>query len=242
MEVINCTWELNNLNKRTCEIILEEENIDIQHLSKIQSNYDYIVIKIPSSNVRICQILSNLGFYFIETQISLHFKINKMQTLNKTAQYYLPKLSLVPCDDTPSIENVINHISADMFSTDRIALDCHFGIEMSNNRYRNWIRNTISIGNYKLFNIKVSSMIVGFCYLKILEDGVDYVLGGLYPEYQGHGLGLAESLSACRYIKMNGLNFVDATVSSNNINVLRCFMDCGYSIERFKYVFTKVIR
>lgn len=242
MKIVDCYWENANLQKRTCEISIEAQgnDIDIQELKVIEDNYDYIVIKADSGNVSIYQQLSSLGYYFVENQICIGFRTKEKNNLSKIAARYLEKLSLIECVDEEHIGRILSKIGGDLFYTDRIALDPHFSIEVANRRYSNWILNTVKDSDYRLFEIQLGGERVGFCYFKCSGFSTDYLLGGLYKDYQSSGFGILIPLSAISFADQNQIKQICTSISSNNIGVIRCYMECGYDILKMRYVFAKV--
>lgn len=240
MKTTNCVWEKDNLQKNTCEVTLDQDEVlTSAQIQTLESNFDYLVVKTPEKSVAAYKTLCDNGFHFVESQIDLHFRVSKQNTQSKLVKYFLPKVRLEKCDEKQTAI-IIRKIYEGLFTTDRISLDSNFGIKCANKRYANWIMNTIKNPDYELCNYYVGNINTGFCYFRKTETAIHYILGALYPEFQGRGFGIVEPLVSCIFMKEKGYKAVDTSVSSNNLDVLKCYMECGFTIERIKNIFVKV--
>jgi len=242
MTTTDCVWEMANLNKKTCEVTLNRnEKINIDEIQKIERTFGYVVVKVPDKSVSSYSQLERMGYSFIETQFNIKYCSVLANSSSKKVKYFANKISLKVCDNRDSINNIIDRINQGLFTTDRIALDSNFGIEIANKRYSNWILNTIAQHGYELCDIFVGKLNVGFCYFSNNESDVHYILGGIYPEYQGKGFGIVEQLVSCIYMENHGLQNVVTSISSNNIDVLKGYLECGFEITAINNVFVKVL-
>jgi len=74
MKVVDANWEKENILKKTIEITFdnnEDKNIIKSRVNEIIDGYEYIVIKSPIGRIDINKYLSTIGFYFVESQLSL---------------------------------------------------------------------------------------------------------------------------------------------------------------------------
>jgi len=72
MKTTNCLWELDNLGKRVAEVTLDDgERVDDVSFRQLEDIYDYIVVKAPPCNAPQYKILADLGYSFIESQITV---------------------------------------------------------------------------------------------------------------------------------------------------------------------------
>lgn len=240
--MVACPWEKENLNRNVCELYFgDKEEFSETKILELEELYDYIISKVGIKQVSIYKQLSENDFYFIETQLSISYKPSEC-TIGRLANYFRSKIHLYPCRDNKDVQAILLKIKENLFSTDRIALDPHFDIQTANLRYCNWISNTINDSNFTLYRIVVGSLEIGFCYFK--DDGLttNYILGGLYKECQGKGFGVVEPLASIIHMENLNLNKVITNVSSNNLEVLQCYLECGFTIEKVNYVFAKMLR
>ena len=242
MKIVNCTWEEPNLGKKTCEVTVSSDECEsvLDQLRMLEQNFEYIVCKVPDCSTSLYKELGQQGFYFVENQINITYRQTTSPRMGKLAKRYLEKIVLKPVQDKDGMELILSKIGEDLFYTDRIALDPSFGIFQSNKRYSNWIRNTYGTPEYDLFEICLNEKAIGFSYFKTNGDTTDYLLAGLYPEYQSSGFGVMIPLASISFIARIGIKHVETSISSNNINVVRCYMECGFDIQKMTYVFAKV--
>lgn len=241
MRIIDCFWEKDNLGMSTCEItVFPDDSLSETVLSDLEQEYQYVVVKIPVGNVALHLQLTQKGYYFLESQLSVGLRLPVGRGMGKFAEKYMGRIALKKCDTAKEQENIISLIGDDTFETDRIALDPHFGRFTANKRYRNWMQSTINAPGYELYQITIREKMVGFAYFYTKEGKTDYLLAGLFREYKFSGLGILVPLSALVYAKDGGLSKVSTSISSNNFNVVRCYLECGFVIEKINYVFAKV--
>ena len=70
MEIVNCYWEKDNLNKDVVEITFSlSDNFNVDEIISLESQYDYIVIKVPMNMVNVNFQLSKIGYILVENQI-----------------------------------------------------------------------------------------------------------------------------------------------------------------------------
>ena len=240
--MIVCPWEKENLNRNVCKLYFgDKEDFSETKILELEKLYDYIISKVGIKQVPIYKQLSENGFYFLETQLSISYKHSEC-TMGRLASYFRPKVKLYPCRDNKEVQAILSKIKENLFSTDRIALDPHYNIQTANLRYCNWITNTINDNGFTLFKIMVGSLEIGFCYFNDVGPTTNYILGGLYKEYQGKGFGVVEPLASIIHMESRNLDKVFTNVSSNNLKVLQCYLECGFTIEEVNYVFAKMLR
>ena len=242
MKIVDCIWELKNLDKRTVEISVGKEDIfnrDI--IEQSISNYEYAVVKVPMDMPSFNIGLSNMGFVCIETQmnvgINLHdFDFSKVEHLYSDTSY-----ELINNDD--DFTSVVSNLLPGMFSTDRISLDSQFGEAIACRRYINWLTSEYESKRSQLIKVIYKNEHIGFMLIKIDGDTIDLILNGLYKQYQGKGLGILTPASPMMYIKKNSLNIAQevTSISSNNIPVVKLYNRLNFQLLQQTYVFVKHI-
>ena len=80
MKIVHATWEKRNFGRDAYEVTLDRKDMDdvsavIGTLSDARFNETYVCVKLPVGNLKIVHALEDLGFRFLETQLSLidHF-------------------------------------------------------------------------------------------------------------------------------------------------------------------------
>lgn len=242
MKIINCFWEEENLKRKTCEIKLDASELlpKLEEFTDLCSDYEYQIVKARDRDIRLYKQLSEYGFYLTETQIEVSFDKKGFDKMGHIAKKYIDRITLSYCEDDASVQSTINKITDNLFFTDRIALDPSFNIAIANQRYRNWIKNTIDRNNHHLCKILFGSKEIGFGYFSVDEGFVNYILGGIYPQYQKLGLGISIPLVPIVYMKSENVEKISTHISTNNLNVIRCYIEAGYNVCDIKYVFAKI--
>lgn len=244
MNTVDCTWELINLGVKTCEISFDKGEKDLSELLLIlEKDYKYIVVKAPVGDYANYSILSNNYYSFNESVIGVEKQFQTFVEEDKYIKYYLKRSTLLRIESVERMQSVLDKIDTSMFNTDRIALNPYFGCEVANRRYRNWICQEYNAESY-LFEIEFNKQVVGFCLMKIDGSSVVYLLGGIYPSYKGLGVGLLIPLAPYLFAKNYEdivLMKVKTHISSNNMEIVRCYTNLGYSITSIDYVFSKLV-
>lgn len=242
MKVTDCVWEIDNLGVKTCEVVCEnDEIIEERELNDLEKTFKYIVVKVSKGLFRNFEILSKNGYIFNEAQLSVSKQFKNFVSNDKLVNYCLNKTYLSKCNDKTELDFVLDKMNG-VFDTDRIAINPNFGIDLGNKRYRNWIDGEFGNSNFYLYRIMSNDSCVGFCSFKKHESYIDYQLGGLFDGYRNSGLGLIIPLCPYKHMLLSeGMEKLccKTKISSNNPNVVNCYLYCGYRIDEVCYVFTK---
>ena len=242
MKVIDCTWELKNLNKKTVEISVGKEDIFSRDLIEQSiSNYEYAVVKVPMDIPAFNIGLSDMGFVCLETQMNVGISLHDFD-FSKVAHLY-NDTSYEPIDSNDDFMQVVSNLRPGMFSTDRISLDPKFGEDIACQRYINWLTSEYESKRSQLVKVIYKNEHIGFMLIKTDGDTIDLILNGLYKQYQGKGLGILTPASPMMYIKKNSLNITKevTSISSNNIPVVKLYNRLNFQLLQQTYVFVKHI-
>lgn len=240
MEVIDCYWEEVNLGEKTCELDISEAVLPVTEIQDLVPKYKYMVIKTGTGNLPFYRDLSAIGFYFVENQISLSVNSALINKNDIVINKFLNKASIEECRSMTDLEEILKNIDDSMFSTDRIALDDYYGTAIANRRYKNWIRTSFEQSQIHIMKIMYKGQNVGFGMLKDEGHKIDYLLGGIFSEYKMLGTGILVPLVPYMYLLKDERRAMIATkVSSNNLDVLKCYMNCNYNMVDMKYIFVR---
>ncbi len=238
MKVIDCNWELRNINKKTVEISIEEnEFFEEDVINQMILGYEYVVIKVPMNMPAFNFGLTKMGYVNIETQMNVgidleNFDFSTVSHLFKDTTYK----HVVSQEDLYSI---ISNIEPGMFSTDRISIDPVFGEEIGCRRYINWLTTEFESKRSQLVQVFYCHEHVGFLLFRVINDTIKIVLNGLYKPFHGKGLGLLTPASALMYSKEKSLPITKAItcISSNNIPVVKLYNKLRFQLLQQTYVF-----
>ena len=241
MKIVDCPWELENLGCRVAEIsTIEDEVIDPSKLVDIESKYDYIVVKIPQLDFSNSKVLSQNGYSFIESQISVEKKIKDVDvTTNKAVAAYYKRFRSERITEEKDLSVLLDNITSEMFHTDRIFIDPEFGPKYSERRYKNWIKTEFKKGAL-VYNHYYRETNIGFSLCKIENNIAHGLLAGVFEKYQNSGMGLFLGFYPILYTQYGADLFVGKS-SSNNMHILRIYQRFLYDLVNIEYVYIKHI-
>ena len=242
MEIVNCYWEKENLNKDVLEITFSlSDNFNVDEIISLESQYDYIVIKVPMNMVNVNFQLSKIGYILVENQIRLCKKYKDFNFDDNLIKRVYPHFDVEFVKDKNDLEEIISKITPNMFSTDRIYLDPYFGPDSSMIRYNNWMRNEFGKEGIFISKLLYDGKNIGFGMAKYQPHIFHGIIGGIYEEYQNSIYGIITASRNFLIAKKKSIqiNEVHTAISSNNTPVLRFYNYLNYTIEDMKYVFIK---
>ena len=242
MKFVNCIWELDNLGEHVCEItVSKSDRFEIDLFDSEVSFYDYVVVKVPMTHLDFNFGLTDLGYTMVETQLNISKKYKDFNFEDKLVRLLYSHTDERIVTTEEELELILNRITPDMFSTDRIYLDPHFDNGISSYRYKNWIRTEFKNNSSIISKLLYDGTMVGYS-MERFENGVLHgLLGGIFEEEQSEGLGL---LTACAsFISANKYNrpfkIGKTAISSNNIPMLQIYNYLHFKIDSMTYVFVK---
>lgn len=242
MKFTDCFWELANLGERTCEICYEDKDVfDIDYFLEVSSGYDYVVAKVPMNKPLFNIGLCDLGFSMIETQINISKKYEDFNFEDRLARYMLKHVDQTIVKCKKDVEDILDRISPDMFSTDRIYLDPFFDRDFSRKRYSNWIRTEFSNQTAIITKTIYDGKEVGFGMYRDC-DGVHIgLLGGVFESEQSEGLGLLTGCVGFLVGKKYNRPFkqLKTSISSNNVPMVEIYNYLNFKVDNMVYVFVK---
>ena len=242
MKTVNATWELRNLGKRTIELTLEKADFlhepkqiyeDINAKEK-EYHSEYTVVKVKSGKPQIGWELHKQGFWHIETQVNLKAAYEDVVSAVKKVEGLFDDISLQVVETSAEVCHIQAEIRRGMFTTDRIALDPYFGVEIANRRYAYWVEDEVKKGSILSYAISKGDKI-GFA----LGRNGHGLLGGIFTQYQKRNMGIESEIAGWREIIREETDFFYTAVSSNNLRVLRLHEAFGYRVKSLFDVFVR---
>ena len=246
MKCINATWEERNLGVKTIEISLEKKDASLadreicKQIEDFRDTYQakYVVVKVDTKYPQISQLLQEDKYLLIESQIEL--KLNREDAQEK---YELYREMFSGIDyrrvESDQLCNVINEINKGIFTTDRIALDPYFGVNVANKRYALWVQDEVQRGA-DIFYSCYNGQPIGFFLGKDLGNGnIKGILGGLFVGDNTRNYGGIYLFSTIKCF-LDGTGNVDRTmVSSNNVPILQLHLMFGRKVTNISNVFIR---
>ena len=241
MEIIDCFWEQANIGKKTIEFVFgADESYDSEKVKQMVTEYEYSVAKVHCGNISCLLGLQADGFILIETQIGLSKKIADFRFDDKMVRFVDKRVNYHTITNEKEMHSVLDSITENMFSTDRIYLDPSLGPKLSLRRYHNWIESEFRKGAI-LYESELKGERVGFGLFKLNDTTMNVLLGGIYERYQNNGIGILTACGPILFSKSHDLNpYQEITsVSSNNFPVLQFYNYLDFTISKMSYVLVK---
>lgn len=242
MNIVDCIWEQENLGERVCEVTVNiDEDFEFDAVSELDKQYTYHVIKVAVGNVPYILQLQKLGYSLIETQLDWSTKIKDFNINQPLLERLRPILSFQEIIDIEDFDGMLSQINDNMFSTDRIALDPHYGMVIGRKRYCNWMTSEFKKKTSLFAYIILDGTRVGFLMLTVKGQKGHGALAGIFKEYQDMGFGILTSSSMPLYIIEKGLNVktYETSTSSNNVANTKFYTTLGFQLKSMHYVFVK---
>ena len=244
MKCILAEWEQRNLGCRTIELTIEKSDTllsmeeILQNLESQRREYQaqYSVIKVDTKYQHISQELQKNGHILIESQIGLKLDRESASEAYEKYKDLFPDVTYNAVDHA-GVEFILSEIEKGIFSTDRIALDPHFGIKIANQRYALWIQDELKRGA-KIFLSYYKNQPIGFFLSRDCGKGyIKGLLGGLFTRKYTHNYGSLYIFSTLKSF-LDGNGKIDrTTVSSNNVPILQLHLMFGRRITNISNVF-----
>ncbi len=239
MKITDAYWEKRNLGVDVTEIACaasdnKEELISV--LSEVRTPYS--VCKIPGGAAELLLCAQEQGYRVIEMSIGLEGK-TKDVGLPSMYRRFEPEISIRDAE-AKQIEEILQEVeSGSIFSTDRIALDPHFGPKAAGRRYANWIRDLLQQGAHLCVGY-YKDLPVAFGVNQDKGRGVsDAVLGGALNNEAVVGLGFLSIYANLISGIQHGNTKIQTHVSSNNPPIIHLHRQFGFQISEMQYVLVK---
>lgn len=241
MVVSERPWEKRNLGVESCAFyIKKDENAAecMKDLGKYQHQYQ--VMYIQWGNAAALKEAQKHGFIMTEMNLHLQKKLNTevMPSIYKRYEQHLA-YSIASSGEQEWLLQTIR--TGKIFTTDRVAMDSHFGLECAGRRYAYWAEDVLADGATLLL-MKYKEKVISFDILVGRDnETVDAILGGLLPEFEASGLGFVGLYLISQWAKGENYKKIVTNVASNNLPILRLHELFGYGVDDLAYVLTKYL-
>jgi hypothetical protein len=235
MRVLAATWEQRNLGVSCDEVTIDANDDWATVEQSLQAlNSEYQVVKLPCEQANLLVRVQELGFRCIEVQTTC-FHNGQLPALSALQTRMLQGLSCLSASDT-DLSIILAEIGKGMFTTDRVALDPHFGPHQAARRYAGWIDDELANGAVT-YAIKYKNKVIGFFLLRELRQRAwAAVVGGIFKDYQQLGFGLFMNYLEVSTVMKLGGSRVYTSYSSNNPPIAAIHFALGYKLARQDYV------
>lgn len=244
MRVIDAFWEERNLGVTCYELELELSDCleSVEATLSGLTERQYMVAKIPSSRYDLVQLFQGKGYFFIETAIELEFNFKKLGydslDVPKGLQKICDRCSWGPMD-ARDLEQLHMEVHKNIFTTDRVFVDPAFTKKQAAQRYDFWIQDLVQQGSIP-FRVALDGETFGFFVDKEIAPAVYHsVLGGVYTEHKGPGLGYVLYYADFMSRVERRMERSVTSVSGSNPASLRLQVGFGAEIKELTYVLVK---
>ena len=239
MKITDAFWEKRNLGVDVTEIACAASDSReelISALSEVKTPYS--VCKIPGGAAELLLCAQDQGYRVIEMSIGLEGKTREL-ALPFIYRRFEPEIAIRDAK-SEQIEEVLWEVEAgDIFNTDRIALDPHFGKKVAGRRYANWIRDLLHQGAHLCIGY-YKDIPAAFGVNQSKEGGIsDAVVGGALSNGTGVGLGFLSIYANLVSGIQQGNTKIKTHVSSNNLPIIHLHRQFGFQIHEMQYVLVK---
>lgn len=242
MKATDCYWEQANLGRKVVEIGVDASDAySADEIERMAEGFDYVCVKIPVGKTEFNFGLAGQGFTMIECQYRILKTYKSFDFNDRLVARLLPGVRVEEVKTDAEFECIISNMTQDMFSTDRIVLDPHFDKRDGLVRYTNWMRTEYQNGTSVFLATYYEGQLIGFGMYRTDMFGYDALLGGVFEQYQGVGLGLLTCCQAFIYAYQQQKPFrrMVTSISSNNVPVVELYNYFGYQVRETRYVFVR---
>lgn len=237
MRLIDAFWEKRNLGLSVAEITFESGETPQQLDPNLFKTYDYIVAKVPSGEVSTIHGLEQLGFRFLESQFDLSIRLNNIPQRPQSSDFLMKKITTSPLDSREQIEELVEHITPELFEVDRVSIDPEVGKTVGALRYKNWVLDEFNKGNIFAHRLHLGSTPIGFFILKKIGPSKLFaMLAGLFSQYKNKGLGLSIVQKPIDWAREQKYEEIVTRNSSNNSESFKIHLACGYRLDSISYL------
>ena len=238
MKIIDAVWEKRNLGMNVQEILIESsdtENLFNEYKKTLTASYQ--VLKIPVEKKEFMILAKKEGFEFVEMQFHSYGMLDIAASIASDKKLQKQNIYCKKVKSDIIFNKVIELVKLGIFTTDRIALDKSFGIEVSNRRYANWINDLRIKQDTDLRVVYFNEELIGFLIGTVSGNCYKALLGGVIPKYQGF-LGFYVFGAIFRELAAE-YKFLDVEYSSNNMPIVKLYQFFNFPIKQLSYVYTK---
>lgn len=242
MKITDCYWERENLNKKVVEINIDtNDEFDRSLLENSTKGYGYACIKVPVGKTDFNFGLTDMGYTMIECQYRIVKYYKHFNFEDRTIKRQLSDIKIKEVNSDADFNMILDNMTPDMFSTYRIVLDSKFGKEYGFRRYQNWMQTEYEKKTSMFLLTYFHDQVVGFGMFRNDTLGYDGLLGGIFTQYQGFGLGWLICCQPFVYAYQKSLPFkrMITSISSNNVPVVELYNYFDFKVKDTRYVYVK---
>lgn len=178
--------------------------------------------RLDHERLRESMLLEERGFRFIEMAYQPELDDLQARDLGESAGL---EVALAEAADLPALEQ----IASSAFRNERFHVDPRLDPALGDQRYRRWVRNSLSHPTQRLYAVRDGSRLVAFFVTEMLPDGTCYWhLNAVAPDAQGQGYGRRAWLAILSHDKASGARRIRTCIVARNHRVLNLYARLGF--------------
>lgn len=192
-----------------------------------------LVTRVVPADVSTIELLNKLGFYYVETAITLTMPLKGFETY-ETPGRELSILRRAEKEDLPEIKTM----AAFIFHTDRFHIDPRLPKQRADERFANWVDDSFESGDEIWISIsRETHKIIAWVIMRPCMPSVVISLGAVDPAEQSRSqsrITIGDSLATFRD---RGFEKVSINVSLNNTSIIRSVVGLGFNFGSAEHIF-----
>ena len=94
MKILNAYWDERITGLKTCEIIFEKGDTYQMYLdSAVEETFHFSVIKIPVSDLKLVHQMEEIGYRYLENQITISLEVDQTEKIDQKWKRFLSGFS-----------------------------------------------------------------------------------------------------------------------------------------------------
>ena len=176
--------------------------------------------RIPSTAVASGRILTENGFYVVETLLEIYLNPARLTPI---VQKQSLERQLRPARESDLPQIVA--IATSAFSNDRLHLDPNLPRDKADQRYANWVEQGVRTGEpVWIYEDVANGQCLGFFHCRQTAlKAIDLSLAAVVREYQGSGIGAEMYQAVLTKYKEQGYRLATTRISVSNLGVLNLY-------------------
>lgn len=167
---------------------------------------------------------------FLEDRGFRHIEVSYQPVLEIDTQHdIIDEVELAVRKSTADSLAPLLKIAGTAFRNERFHVDPRLDPSLGDQRYRNWVANSLSHSRQSLYELWDGLKLVAFFVLEFFEDGTCYWhLNAVNPDFQGVGYGERAWRAMISFARTRGARRVRSNIVARNIKVLNLYSKLGF--------------
>lgn len=242
MKIVEAWWEIPSLGLRTIEITLAKG--DPPPPASSTAGFQHLIVKVPTTELATIHALEAEGFRLVECQFTVS-RSTKGRLCDDVTERFAKQIAPSSSDTQEAEKVIFPAIRAGLFDSDRIYLDPNWGPRFSSKRYENWVTQMLAEpdrARIHLLRLARSGTPVGFTSIRIeSEHEAQFVLAGIFGEYQNRGFGAAMVYWSLELAKGYGKSIARTSISASNLRIFGLYSHFDFNFDECHAVFRRIV-